>query len=69
MLVQTQTPMAEFCLSAYYHLNIPVVFGGSINKDNINELLKNKNIDGFMICSSILNPDNITKIMTKIQLQ
>ena len=53
----------------YYHLNIPVVFGGSINKDNINELLKNKNIDGFMICSSILNPDNITKIMAKIQLQ
>ena len=53
----------------YYHLDIPVVFGGSINKDNINELLKNKNIDGFMICSSILNPDNITKIMTKIQLQ
>ena len=53
----------------YYNINIPVVFGGSINKDNISELLSNKNIDGFIICSSILNPENITKIMTKMQLQ
>ena len=53
----------------YYNINIPVIFGGSINKDNISELLSNKNIDGFIICSSILNPENITKIMTKMQLQ
>lgn len=53
----------------YYHINIPVVFGGSINKDNINELISTKNIDGFIICSSILNPENISKIITKMQLK
>lgn len=53
----------------YYNINIPVIFGGSINKDNINKLLLSKNIDGFIICSSILNPENIIKIIEKMQLQ
>lgn len=50
----------------YYNIEIPVVFGGSINKENIDNLLQLKMLDGFIICSSILNPDNIAQIIEKI---
>lgn len=50
----------------YYHINIPVVFGGSVNTDNIENLSKLKEIDGFIICSAILNPENIDKIIEKM---
>ena len=50
----------------YYNLEIPVVFGGSINKENIDIFLQLKMLDGFIICSSILNPENITQIIEKI---
>ncbi len=50
----------------YYHISIPVVFGGSVNTDNIENLSKLKEIDGFIICSAVLNPENIDKIMEKM---
>ena len=53
----------------YYQINVPVVFGGSINKENIDYLLNLNILDGFIICSSILNPENITKIIQKMTTQ
>lgn len=50
----------------YYDINIPVVFGGSINENNITELTELETIDGFIICTAILQPENLFKIITKI---
>lgn len=50
----------------YYAINVDVVFGGNINIENINDLLKLNILDGFIICSSILNPENIPKIIAKM---
>lgn len=50
----------------YYGLELPVVFGGSIKPENVDDLLNLKLIDGFIICSSILNPENISKIAQKM---
>ena len=53
----------------YYDLNLPVVFGGNIKPENITDLLNLKIIDGFIICSSILNPENIPQIIQKIAIK
>ena len=50
----------------YYQVSIKVVFGGSVNTNNISYLSVIKEIDGFIICSSILNPNNIPLMIDKI---
>lgn len=50
----------------YYQINAQVIFGGNVNTDNINSLSKLDGLDGFIICSSILNPENIPIIIKKI---
>ena len=50
----------------YYGINIEVVFGGSVNNNNINCLTNIDDIDGFIICSSVLNPENITQLIEKM---
>ena len=50
----------------YYGIDIPVVFGGSVNHENIDTLMKLNILDGFIICSSILNPENINFIIEKM---
>ncbi len=50
----------------YYGIDIIVVFGGNVNLANIQSLTALREIDGYIICSSILNPENIPKIITKM---
>jgi len=50
----------------YYGENIKVVFGGNINLDNIDSLLSIPEIDGFIMATSIINPENIPKILDKM---
>lgn len=49
-----------------YNMNIKVVYGGSINDTNINNLNKIDNIDGFMIGMSCTNPYKFLKIISII---
>ena len=53
----------------YYDINIEVVFGGSVNNENIDTLLKLSDLDGFIICSAVLNPENIIRIIEKMTTQ
>lgn len=53
----------------YYEVELKVVFGGNVNDKNLDELLKLNILDGFIICSSILNPENIPKIIEKLTTQ
>ena len=49
-----------------YKINIKVLYGGSVNVDNIDFLKQIKEIDGFLIGSSSLNPNNILEITKKL---
>lgn len=50
----------------YYQMDSKVIFGGNVNIDNINSLAKLNVLDGFIICSAILNPENIPIIINQI---
>ena len=45
-----------------YNLNLKVLYGGSVNKSNINSLNEIKEIDGYLIGGSSLKPEDILSI-------
>lgn len=47
----------------YYEINIKVLYGGSVNKDNISSLNKIKNLDGFLIGKASLIPEEVTEML------
>ena len=47
-----------------FKMDVKVVYGGSVNDDNIENLNKIDNIDGFMIGSACTNPDKFLKIIS-----
>lgn len=49
-----------------FNLNLKVIYGGSINEDNICLLVKIDNIDGFMIGGSCTKSDKFLKIISII---
>ena len=49
-----------------YKVSIKVIYGGSINEKNITEFNKVKNIDGFLIGSASINPNQFIEIINKI---
>lgn len=50
----------------YYQIDSKVIFGGNVNIENINSLAKLNVLDGFIVCSAILNPENISIIVNQI---
>ncbi len=50
-----------------YCLDLKVLYGGSVNKDNIESLEKIKNLDGYLIGSESLKPDKILELVQIIQ--
>ncbi len=46
-----------------YKINIPLVFGGNINPQNIQDFLPIKELDGFIIGSSALDISTLTQII------
>lgn len=46
-----------------YKMSVKVVYGGSVNENNIENLIRINNIDGFMIGSACTNPDKMLKIV------
>ncbi len=47
----------------YYKLNLPILYGGSINEENIDELLKIKGIEGFLIGTASLDVNKVQKMI------
>lgn len=48
-----------------YETRLNVLYGGSVNPDNLTELIKISNVDGFLVGGSSLDPNNV-KIMSQI---
>lgn len=49
-----------------YKKNIKVIYGGSINEENILKLNDIKNLDGFLIGSASINPIQFIQIIDKV---
>lgn len=50
----------------YYDLNLPVLYGGSVNENNIEELAKIESLDGFVLGESAKEYNTVMKIYKKI---
>ncbi|MCM1053077.1 MAG: triose-phosphate isomerase [Ruminococcus sp.] len=50
----------------YYHGEIKVVYGGNINPNTIKEFSKIKNLDGLMLGTSSLNPEDLRIVMNNM---
>jgi len=53
-------------LKETYNLNLKVLYGGSVNKQNINILDSVNNIDGYLIGSASLKPYDLLEIIKKM---
>lgn len=49
-----------------YDLEFKVLYGGSINPDNIDEFKRITNLDGFLVGSASLNIDNVQKMLNAL---
>ena len=54
-------------LSKVYNIKCKVIYGGSVNLSNIKEICSIDEVDGVLIGSSSLNPDNLLKMYNKIK--
>lgn len=50
-----------------YHLNINVLYGGSVNLENILKLEKIKNIDGYLVGGLSLHPNQFLSLINKVK--
>jgi len=46
--------------------NIPVLYGGSVNSSNINDILLSKDIDGVLIGNASINKQELRKLVKKL---
>ena len=60
-LINTISYIKQYILKNY-NLNLKVLYGGSVNLDNINSLNEIKEIDGYLIGNCSLKPENILAI-------
>lgn len=54
-------------LSKAYNIKCKVIYGGSVNMSNIKEICSIEEVDGVLIGSSSLNPNNLLKMYNKIK--
>ena len=46
--------------------DIPILYGGSVNPDNSEELIKTKGVDGFLIGGASLNLEMFSNIIENV---
>lgn len=50
-----------------YELNLDILYGGSVSKENIDELIKIKGLSGFLVGKSSLDIDSVLSILTSME--
>lgn len=63
--IENITKKIKFFVSYEYNVSIKMIYGGSINVDNIHKLLKIDILDGYLIGNCANNPENILRISEK----
>lgn len=54
-------------VNKYYDLNLPVLYGGSVNEDNVADLINIIELDGFVLGESSKEYSEVEKIYKRIQ--
>ena len=54
-------------INDYYEIDIPVLYGGSINRDNIKELEEITNLDGYLVGNACLDINHLKDIILEIE--
>ena len=54
-------------LSKVYNIKCKVIYGGSVNSDNIGELNTIKNVDGFLVGGASTNIDSLESILIELE--
>ncbi len=49
-----------------YKMNIPIIYGGSINDKNFKNISKLDNLDGYLIGNSCKNEENVVKLLSSL---
>lgn len=53
-------------LKEKYNIDLPILYGGSINTENIKKLAEEKNIDGYLIGNCANVPENVVEILKNV---
>ena len=61
--ITENTKFIKNYIQEYFHSNIKVLYGGSVNTSNIEELQEVKTIDGYLIGSSATNAEELLKLI------
>lgn len=56
----------KFVVKKFFNSDIRVIYGGSINENNITEIKNINELDGFLIGSASINPNQFIEIINKI---
>lgn len=57
----------ELLINRYNVKNIKVLYGGSVNQDNIKEIMKLKGVDGALIASAAIDANNFLKLLDCVE--
>ena len=49
-----------------YETKLNVLYGGSVNEENIKELVKLKDVDGFLVGGASLDPKKVKSMITEM---
>ena len=63
---ETVSNIKEF-VSTHYHVDLPVLYGGSVNPSNIASLEVVPNIDGYLIGGASLDPKKIEEMLKEVR--
>lgn len=63
---ETVSNIKEF-VSTHYHVDLPVLYGGSVNPSNIASLEVVPNIDGYLIGGASLDPKKIVEMLKEVR--
>lgn len=64
--IEEITTFIKKIIKDYYNIDIKVLYGGSVNSNNISEFNKIRSVDGFLVGSASLNVEEVTKMLQKI---
>ena len=63
---ETVSNIKEF-VSTHYHVDLPVLYGGSVNPSNIASLEVVPNIEGYLIGGASLDPKKIEEMLKEVR--
>lgn len=65
--IEDVTLFIKKLMDQYYHIKTPVLYGGSVNEKNIDELKSIESLDGLLIGGASLDPKKLNSIIQSVK--